>query len=143
MQTTISLPNELVAAEVEPTLYQRIGSYDGIAGFVDLAFPRVAMHPKLAHLFRGHSMDSQIRQRQLIVDALCHATGGPCYYIGRPMKPVHAGLGITNEHWSIFLQIIDSALDERAFLPAAKRDFLAVFEQVFRADIIDDTAHTT
>lgn len=143
MQTTISQPNELVATQVEPTLYQHIGGYDGIAAFVDLAFPRVAMHPNLAHFFRGHSTDSQIRQRQLIVDALCHATGGPCFYIGRPMKPVHVGLGITDEHWSIFLQIINSAMDERQLLPAAKRNFLAVFEQVFRADIIDDTAHTT
>ena len=70
-------------ASATESLYQRLGGYDAIAGFVDTAFPRVASNPQLTHLFRGHSVDSQRRQRQLIVDAICEASGGPCLYTGR------------------------------------------------------------
>jgi hypothetical protein len=39
----------------------------------------------------GHATDSQLKQRQLIVDALCAQMGSPCIYIGWPMKPLHEG----------------------------------------------------
>jgi hemoglobin len=101
------------------------------------AFPRVAMNPQLTHLFRGHSVESQRRQRQLIVDALCEATGGPCFYIGRDMKPVHVGLGITDEQWSTFMTIISTTAAERKFGDAERREFLALFAQRFRADVVE------
>ena len=119
------------------SLYQRLGGYDAIAGFVDAAFPRVAAHPELAHLFRGHAQDSQLRQRQLIVDLLCQATGGPCVYIGRPMEPVHTGLGITSAQWQTFIGIISSAATERGFGEAEKREFLEVFAMRFRPDVVE------
>jgi hemoglobin len=119
------------------TLYKRLGGYDAIAGFVDTAFPRVASNPQLTHLFRGHSIESQRRQRQLIVDALCEATGGPCLYTGRDMKPVHVGLGITGEQWNTFMSIISSAAAERKFGEAERKEFLALFAQRFRPDVVE------
>jgi hemoglobin len=125
------------AAPVAPSLYERLGGYDAIARFVDTAFPRVAAHPKLHRLFQGHSRDSQFRQRQLIVDMLCSATGGPCVYIGRPMKPVHTGLGITADDWKVFIGVITAALDERRVGPREKAELLQLFEQRFRPDVVD------
>jgi hypothetical protein len=67
-----------------PSRYQRVGGYDFIARFVDTAFPRVASHPQLRRMFQGHSVDSQMRQRQLIVDALCKEMAAPaCTWGGR------------------------------------------------------------
>jgi hemoglobin len=120
-----------------PTLYARLGGYDAIAGFVDAAFPRVAAHPELTHMFRGHSRDSQARQRQLIVDALCQATGGPCLYTGRPMNPVHVGLGITGPQWETFMKIISATADERRLPEPAKQEFLTLFTQRFRPDVVE------
>jgi hemoglobin len=119
------------------TLYARLGGYDAIAGFVDTAFPRVASHPELTQLFRGHSRDSQVRQRQLIVDALCQATGGPCFYTGRAMKPVHVGLGITEAQWDTFMRIISATADERRLPEPVKREFLTIFTQRFRPDVVE------
>jgi hemoglobin len=124
-------------AHAADTLYKRLGGYDAIAGFVDTAFPRVASHPQLAHLFRGHSVESQRRQRQLIVDALCQATGGPCIYIGRDMKPVHVGLGVSGEQWNTFMTIIGTAAAERHFGEAERKEFLALFAQQFRPDVVE------
>ncbi len=127
----------MTPVQAADTLYMRLGGYDAIAGFVDAAFPRVAMNPQLTHLFRGHSVESQRRQRQLIVDALCEATGGPCLYTGREMKPVHVGLGITDEQWNTFMTIISSTAVERKFGEVERKEFLALFAQRFRPDVVE------
>ncbi len=124
-------------ANAADSLYQRLGGYDAIAGFVDTAFPRVAMHPQLNHLFRGHAQSSQMRQRQLIVDALCQATGGPCLYTGRDMKAVHVGLAITEAQWQAFMGIISAAATERKFGAAEMAEFLALFNTRFKPGVVE------
>ena len=124
-------------ATPQTTLYARLGGYDFIAKFVDTAFPKVASHPQLTRLFRGHSQDSQLRQRQLIVDALCQATGGPCIYTGRAMKPVHTGLGITPADWSVFVGILGGTLEELKVAPGERKEFLDLLEQRFKPDVVE------
>jgi hemoglobin len=120
-------------ATPQPKLYARLGGYDFIAKFVDTAFPKVAGHPQL----RGHSQDSQLRQRQLIVDALCQAAGGPCVYTGRAMKPVHTGLGITAADWSVFVGILSGTLEQLKVSPAERKEFLELLERRFRPDVVE------
>jgi hemoglobin len=120
-----------------PTLYSRLGGYDGIAKFVDTAFPRVATHAQLRRLFQGHARDSQVRQRQLIVDALCRACGGPCAYTGRAMKPVHTGLGISSSDWTVFIGILGGALDDLKVSPSDRKEFLGLLERRFRPDVVE------
>jgi hemoglobin len=139
---TLALLFQFAAVALHPaaaaeTLYQRLGGYDAIAGFVDTAFPRVAVHPELTHLFRGHSQNSQMRQRQLIVDSLCAAAGGPCIYTGRDMKPVHAGLGITGAQWTTFMGIISSTANERPWAEADRKEFIDLFTKRFRPDVVE------
>ena len=119
------------------SLYARLGGYDFVAKFVDTAFPRVASQPQLRRLFQGHSQDSQLRQRQLIVDALCQATGGPCAYTGRPMKPVHTGLGITTADWTVFVGILTGALEEMKVAPPERKEFLNLLDQRFKASVVE------
>jgi hemoglobin len=124
------------AQEDASTLYARFGGYDALAQFVDTAFPRVAGHPQLRRLFQGHSRDSQVRQRQLIIQALCQATGGPCAYIGRDLKTVHVGLGITDADWAAFIGVITGALDELGVAATVKDDFLELFERRLRPTVV-------
>jgi len=114
-----------------------VGGYDFIAKFVDTAFPRVATQPQLRRLFQGHSVDSQMKQRQLIVDALCKEMGGPCLYIGRPMKPLHDGLHISQSDWDEFMKIIIGALDELKVGERERRDWIYLFNQAFRPNIAE------
>jgi hemoglobin len=136
----VAVPAESQKGGTNPTptsLYSRLGGYDGITRFVDTAFPRVASDPQLRRLFQGHSRDSQIRQRQLIVDALCQATGGPCAYTGRPMKPVHAGLAITSSDWTVFTGILGAALEELKVAPAERKDLIGLLERQFKPDVVE------
>jgi hemoglobin len=119
------------------SLYARLGGYDFVARFVDTAFPRVASHRQLRRLFQGHSQDSQVRQRQLIVDALCQAAGGPCAYTGRAMKPVHTGLGITADDWTVFIGILSGTLEELKVAPLERKEFLDLLDQRFKAGVVE------
>ena len=132
-------PAPLAAQEtnkLEENLYTRLGGYDFIARFVDTAFPRVAMEPQLARLFRGHSRDSQMRQRQLIVEALCNVTGGPCVYIGRDLTTVHQGLEITADDWTTFMAIISGALRELNVEHRTREAFVRLFEEQLRPTVV-------
>ena len=118
-----------------PSLYARLGGYDFIAKFVDTAFPRVAGDPQLRRLFQGHSQDSQLRQRQLIV-ALCQGMGGRVY-TGRAMRPVHTGLGITAADWTAFVGILGGALEELKVQPAERKELLDLLERRFKPDVVE------
>ena len=118
---------QVPATSTRPSLYERLGGYDGITAYIALVFPRVAQHPELAHMFRGHGKDSQQRQFQLVVELVCQKTGGPCAYIGRPMPPVHDGLGITEANWTTFMTIITDGMEEKHYPTDVRAEFLQVW----------------
>jgi predicted SnoaL-like aldol condensation-catalyzing enzyme/truncated hemoglobin YjbI len=120
------------------SLYKRMGGYDAIAGFVDLAFPRVASNPELAKFFAGHADDSKVRQRQLIIDKLASTLQGPTIYLGRPLESVHKGLGITRDEWEIFMQILTQAMDESCINGEEKEDLVYIFQNVFRSVTVEE-----
>jgi hemoglobin len=78
-------------------------------------------------MFRGHGKDSQQRQFQLVVELICQKTGGPCAYVGRPMMPVHDGLGITEAHWSTFMRILSDGMNEKRYPADVRDEFLAMW----------------
>ena len=93
------------------SLYQRLGGYDMIAKIVDDFGPKLGKDPKIAPLLAGVSAEHRMRNRQLIVEQICEATGGPCFYIGRTMLSSHQGLGITEDHFkqagALMLETLD------------------------------------
>jgi hemoglobin len=93
-----------VVSAQEKSLYHRLGGYDAIAAMLDDFAGRLAAEPQLQRFFAGHSRNSEMRQRQLVLDLFCQVTGGPCYYIGRDLKVTHAGLGITQADWNLAVQ---------------------------------------
>jgi hemoglobin len=51
--------------------------------------------PQLRDYWKGASHDNRRRARQLIVDYMTEAAGGPALYTGRDMKTAHVGMGIS------------------------------------------------
>jgi len=98
--------------DAKPSLYKRLGGYDAIAAVVDDFIGRLATDPQLGRFFVGHSTDSLRRIRQLVVDQICEATGGPCYYTGRSMKESHAGMKLTSAEWDKGVQHLSATLDK-------------------------------
>lgn len=117
------------------SLYQRLGGYDAIAAVTDDFIGRLAGDPKIAPFFAGHSQDSLKKIRQLLVDQLCQAAGGPCIYLGRDMKTVHNGLNITDMIWTSSLDHLKESLDKFKVGPQEQSDVMA-FVASLKQDIV-------
>jgi hemoglobin len=125
-----------VASQAKPdSLYKRLGGYDAIAAVVDNFVPRLAKDPVLGKYFI-HSQDTLMHIRQLAVDQICAATGGPCIYIGRDMKTAHKGLGISAADWDTAVRHLVATLDQFK-VPAAEKDELLKIVGTLRADIVE------
>ena len=120
----------------ENTLYNRLGGYDVIAGMVDDFFGRL-MEDKLNSRFLVTLADDRkMRARQLTIDFICAAAGGPSLYIGRDMLAVHKGMGITNADWDASVDRFVETLDAFGIAEAEKSEALA-FYQGQKADIVE------
>ena len=98
------------ASDAEKTLYLRLGGYDVIAAIVDEFSQTLAADPRMVRFVSGMNLERRKRNRQLTVDYLSAATGGPALYLGQDMKTAHAGLEITAAEWQIAMDHVERAL---------------------------------
>ena len=137
MVTALLMGAAAVAAQMkQESLYKRLGGYDALAAVTDDFIGRLATDKQLSKFFVGHSTDSLDHIRQLIVDQLCAATGGPCKYIGRNMKVAHAGLGITDADWDLSVKHLVATLDKFK-VPQKEKDEVLGAISTMKADIVD------
>lgn len=134
-----SLPLPMPAETRGQPLYKRLGGYDALAAVTDDFIGRLATDPQLSKFFVGHSSDSLQRIRQLVVDQLCAATGGPCFYIGRDMKTSHAGLGISESDWQVAVNHLVATLDKFNVPSQEKGEVIAAIAAL-KKDIVRATA---
>ena len=107
-----------------------------IAKIVDDFGPKLGKDPKIAPLLAGVSAEHRMRNRQLIVEQLCEATGGPCFYIGRSMLSTHQGLGITEDHFKQAGVLMVETLDKFKIGEPEKSEFLAIIGKL-QPDIVE------
>ena len=70
-------------------------------------------------------LDTKRRDRQLTVDFLCEAAGGPTFYTGRNMQTSHAGLGITDSEYDLLMEHCIGTLEKLEVAEAEKADVCA------------------
>jgi hemoglobin len=121
---------------MEQSLYKRLGGYDALAAVTDDFIGRLATDKSLARFFGGHSKDSLGRIRQLILDQLCAATGGPCVYIGRDMKTAHQGMGISEADWNAAVGHLVATLDKFKVPEREKKEVLGAISGL-KNDIVE------
>ncbi len=122
----------------EISLYERLGGYDTIAGITDSFLDRLTNDPDIGYYWAADSLDTKRRDRQLIVDFLSEAAGGPTFYTGRDMKTSHEGLGITDAEYDNMLTHCRATLDEFE-LPQDVKSDVGGFIESLRAEIVVDT----
>ncbi len=120
---------------MEKSLYERLGGYNAIAAVVDDFAGRMIADKQLGRYLIGHCTDSKKKFRQLIVDMLCEATGGPCIYTGRDMKTVHTGLGITESDWQVNVKLLTATLDKFK-VPQKEREDVFAAVSGLKPDIV-------
>ena len=124
-------------AETTPaTLYQRLGGYDAIAAATDDLLARLMADPRLRDYWKGASHDNQRRARQLIVDFMVEASGGPAYYTGRSMRVSHDGMHIDARDWAAFMRHAAATLDHFGVTDPERGEVLAFFAGL-EGDIVE------
>ena len=118
------------------TLYQRLGGYDSLAVLTDDFVARLTRDRSLARFFAETSDEAKGRMRQLMLDQLCAASGGPCVYPGRDMKSAHQGLAIREADWATTIMHLIASLDRRQVAPKDKDDVLKLIARL-KKDIVE------
>ncbi|MEK7833505.1 MAG: group 1 truncated hemoglobin [Acidobacteriota bacterium] len=132
----ILLITSLAVSAQHKSLYQRLGGYDALAAVTDEFIGRLASDKELGRFFVGASDDSKKRIRQLVLDQLCAATGGPCVYIGRDMKTAHKGLKITEKDWDASVKHLTATLDKFKVAKKEKEEVLGAIGSL-KKDIVE------
>ena len=123
-------------ATTTQSLYHRLGGYDAIAAATDDLLARLMSDPRLGGYWKGASLDNQRRARQLIVDFMTEAAGGPAYYTGRTMKTSHVGMGIDAGDWDAFMHHSAAMLDHLGVTEPEREEVLAFFASL-KPDVVE------
>ena len=120
----------------EKTLYDRLGGYDGITGFVNNLLPRLQSDLQLGRFWNNRGVDGLAREKQLLIDYLCANAGGPVYYTGRDMKLSHKGMSISEGDWSSFLSHAGDTM-EALGVPKQECDEVVAFVLGLKDDLVE------
>ena len=120
----------------ETSLYDRLGGYDTIAAVATALLGRLHADPVLGRFWQHRGSDGVAREKQLLIDYLVNASGGPLLYTGRDMSRSHTGMRITDDDWDRFTAHLHSTLDQFA-VAAAERAELLAFIDALRTDLVD------
>ena len=123
-------------SETSASLYARLGGYDAVAAVCNALLARLMDDPLLARCWRDRAADSVHREKQLLIEFLCAAAGGPVYYLGRDMATSHRGMGLGEADWSCFLGHLNAVLDQFE-VPARERGEVLAFVQSTKGDIVE------
>ena len=118
------------------SLYARLGGYDAVAAVASDLLPRLMSDEELGRFWAHRGEDGIQREKQLLIDFLCHCSGGPMYYTGRDMATAHRGMRISSDDWQAFLGHLQATLDKFE-LPATERDEVLAFINSTRDEIVE------
>jgi hemoglobin len=120
----------MVQDTANQTLYQRLGGYEAIAAATDELLARLQSDPQLGDYWKGASNDNRRKARQLIVDFMVEAAGGPAFYTGRDMTTSHHGMRISESDWKVFMRHSADTLDHFGVGSPEQEEVLAFFESL-------------
>ena len=119
----------------EATLYERLGGYDAITAVANNLLPRLVADSQLGRFWQHRGEDGLQREKQLLIDFLCHSAGGPLYYTGRNMTLTHRGMNISESDWEVFMGHVSATLTHFQLAEAESSDVLA-FIQSTKEEIV-------
>ena len=130
---------------VKKTLYERLGSAEGIDLIVDDFVDRVIADPRTNWERKGvkrggvlglggskaewtPTEENVVALKKHLAQFIAVATGGPIEYEGRGMGEVHHGMKITNAEFDASIGALKASLDALKVPLDEQKELLAVFE---------------
>jgi len=121
-----SAPSDTASsAPATPTLYQRLGGREAIKQVVDDFVANLAADPRVNARFKGLDAAKMTKLQTDLADQICDVTGGPCAYLGRDMKTVHAGMNITEAEWNATVEDLVKTLNKFKVGPKEQQELLS------------------
>lgn len=105
------------------TLYDRLGGLPAINAVVDGFVAKVAVDKRVNRYFWNTDVPGL---KQLLVEMICQASGGPCQYSGRDMKSAHAGMNIKGSEFDAIVQDLVAVLDQLHVARHEQHELLAL-----------------
>ena len=93
----------------EASLYERLGGKPAITAVVDDFIGNVAGDTRINKRFANANIP---RLKQMLVDHICAASGGPCTYTGRDMVSAHRGMNISDAEFGSLVGDLVKSLDK-------------------------------
>ncbi len=123
---TVALAGAETAGE-PPSLYERLGSWDGIDNIVRDTIANHQKNPAIAHYFA----ETDIEQLAAHVTAFFAAgTGGPNKYEGRDMTSAHASMGLSDADFDSAVADVLRALDQNGMDDAVKSEVNVILQSL-------------
>src|SRR5262245_35702765 len=91
------------------TLYERLGGKDAISSVVDDFVSNVAGDSRINQQFANADIP---HLKQMLVEQICQASGGPCTYSGKDMKTAHKGRNISDGDFGALVEDLKKSLDK-------------------------------
>src|SRR4051812_3172188 len=86
------------------SLYDQLGGLVGITAVINTFVGNVVGDARINAFFTGLPADRVARLKELLIQQIAAASGGPVTYTGGDMKSVHAGMGITMDHFNALVE---------------------------------------
>jgi hemoglobin len=118
---------------MQALLFDRLGGLDAIKAVVDAFVGRCAGDARINGKFARTDVP---RLKQMLVDQICQATGGPCTYEGRDMRETHTGMGVTAGEFDALVEDLVATLDQFSVPQAEEAELLALLGPL-RDDIVE------
>jgi hemoglobin len=124
------------------SLYDRLGGEPAITAVIDDFVNRAAGDPKVNFTRKGTDKewaatpDNVAKLKKHLTQFVCMATGGPQKYEGKAMKPVHAGMKITEAEFGAIANDLVASLDKFK-VPQKEKDDLIAVVLTTKADIVE------
>ena len=119
--------DRVTAAEEVPTLYSRLGSWDGIHRIVMDTIANHQRNPAIAHYFEDVDTDKLAAH---VTAFFAAGTGGPNKYEGRDMTTAHASMGLSNDDFDKAVADVLLALDQNDIGAAEKAEVANILESL-------------
>lgn len=115
------------AGAATASLYERLGSWEGIQKIVQTTIANHQKNPAISHYF------ADINAEQLaghVTAFFAAGTGGPSKYEGRDMTTTHATMGLSDADFDSAVADVLLALDQNGIGDAEKTEVAAILESL-------------
>jgi hemoglobin len=130
--TTSVVADTPAAAAAPASLFVRLGGMDAITAVIDDFVANVAADTRINKRFAATNIP---HLKQMLVEQVCQATGGPCTYTGKSMRDAHKGMKITEAELNALVEDLTKSLDKFSVKEQEKTELLTALGSM-KGDIV-------